>query len=403
MQTIKLFIIFYITIGYIILAEGGQRCEAQTGPATLSTEERNLAEQINLLYARATQIVLPAVVRLHVINLPEAVAKGEPAEATGSGCLLAQKGYLITAHHVIANAESIEVIFGDGSRFRAEKRMEDPDTELAVLRFDPGDKDMPAITWGDSEKMAAGMPVLVIGAPYAFEQTVTSGVVSFKGRRINKLGEWAYEDFIQTDAAINKGNSGGPLVNLFGEVVGVTSLIYDPSREGRFAGYGFAVPSNLARFVAEELAAKGYVRRGWLGLELCNVPLEQLRHLRPEDSLARSNDILSRNLGWLAKLDKQVQGVLVLGVFPEGPSAIGGVRPRDIIQKINGVEVITSKQIQYLIARTPPETQVIMDIWRNGGNVTLPVTLGDRRSVQEQPLNHGQDARGTGCIKEQQR
>jgi len=384
MRTRKRFIFSLLTIIYVIIAVEVRPSWAQTETTTLPPTLRNLAKQINQLYSRAAQAVLPAVVRLHVINQPEVVAKGEPEEVTGSGCLLPKAGYLITAHHIIADAERIEIIFTDGSRIRVDECMADPDTELAVLKFNSGDKELPAITWGDSEIMAAGMPVLAVGAPYAFEQTVTSGVVSFKGRRINKLGEWAYEDFIQTDAIINKGNSGGPLVNLLGEVVGITSLLYDPSREGRFAGYGFAVPSNLARFVAEELTAKGYIRRGWLGLELCNVPLEKLRHLRPEDALAQSNQMLGRSLQWLGSLDKQIQGVLVLGVSPDGPCLKSGVRPRDIIQKINGVEVASSKQIQYLIARTSPETQVILEIWRDGERVILPATLGDRRRIQEQ-------------------
>ncbi len=393
MRTNKIILILYLSISYIAVSGWSKPCWAQAEALPLPADQRNLAEKVNLLYSQAAQAVLPAVVRLHIVNLPEAVAQGEPEEATGSGCLLAQKGYVITAHHVIARAETIEIILGDGRRFRAYERMADPDTELAVLKFDPGDKELPAIIWGDSEKMSAGMPVLAMGAPYAFEQTVTSGVVSFKGRRINKLGEWAYEDFIQTDAAINKGNSGGPLVNLYGEVIGITSLIYDPAREGRFAGYGFAVPSSLARFVAEELTAKGYIRRGWLGLELCNVPLETLRHLRPDDALALSNVMLGRNLQWLANLDKQLQGVLVLGVSPDGPCAQSGIRPRDIIQKMNGVEVATSKQIQYLIARTPPGTEVIVEVWRDGKKVTLPVTLGDRRSLQEESTGRGRNNR----------
>lgn len=233
--------------------------------------EQQTAAAASAAFRRAAQIISPGVVRISTVE-EEAHFLGEafmfpllPREGMGSGFIVdAPRGYILTNNHVISNARKISVKLADGRVFAAQVRGADPLTDLAVLQIEAGE--LTGAKWGDSGRLQVGDWVLAVGNPFGFEQTVTAGIVSALGRR---GGLVPYENYIQTDAAINRGNSGGPLVNLNGEVVGISSWIY--SRSGGSQGIGFAIPSALAREVAGQLIREGKVVRGYLGLEMRDV------------------------------------------------------------------------------------------------------------------------------------
>lgn len=357
-------------------------------PAGLTPAEREQADQINKVFSRAAQIAMPGVVQLRATNAAVAEEnpgeEPDPIELLGSGCIIDAKGYIITANHVVEKAEKVTVFLADGQRFEAVEKLLDPDTELAMVRIEPGAVKLTAMSWGDSGLAQIGQPVLAIGAPFSLGQTVTSGVISFKGRHNGALGPWGYEDFIQTDTVINKGNSGGPLVNLYGEIIGINSMILNTNGTGIFTGYGFAVPSKLAQFVAQELMQYGKVRRGWLGIKLSRYSLAELRRLDPAAKEAQADEDLLASLVWVGQLKENVEGVLVLKVQRQTPAGRGGMRDRDIIVAVNGQPVATTKQFKQQVAQLPPNSVARMVVWRNGQRVPLEITLGDRDAAKEE-------------------
>ena len=290
-----------------------------------------------------------------------------PQESSGSGFLITQDGYIITNNHVVADADQINVILTDNRQLRARLVGRDPLTDVAVIKID-GER-FPAVRIGRSEDVRIGEWVLAIGNPLDLGTTVTSGIVSAQGRSLNNLigsnaGEnrrWAIEDFIQTDAPINPGNSGGPLVNLRGEVVGVNSAIASPT--GFYSGYGFAVPIDLARKVADDLIRYGRVRRPAVGIQVTNV--------RPEDAE-------------VYRLER-IQGVVVQD-FPEGsPSRAAGLRQGDVIVSVDGRPVQRVGQFQRMIAtRTPGET-VALEVIRYGERRRFEVRLIEAPTAAEEP------------------
>ena len=290
-----------------------------------------------------------------------------PQEASGSGFLITQDGYIITNNHVVADADQINVILTDNRQLRARLVGRDPLTDVAVIKIE-GER-FPAVRIGRSEDVRIGEWVLAIGNPLDLGTTVTSGIVSAQGRSLNNLigntagenGRWAIEDFIQTDAPINPGNSGGPLVNLRGEVVGVNSAIASPT--GFYSGYGFAVPIDLARKVADDLIRYGRVRRPAVGIQVTNV--------RPEDAE-------------VYRLER-IQGVVVQD-FPEGsPSRQAGVRQGDVIVSVDGRPVQRVGQFQRMIAtRTPGET-VTLEVVRYGERRRFEVRLIEAPTSAEEP------------------
>ena len=421
----------------MMLVIGGR---ASAEPAPLSATERDMATKINRVLSRAAEIAAPAVVQIRVfrsgpndnpredsdqLNRSDKQLnendeqlgendeqfyergiqsdgdnelfnnRGEPfdgsdgqvdgpSEILGSGCIISAKGYIVTCNHVVAGAKRIEVVLADGRRFGATGRYLDEDTELAVVRIRPKGAKLPVIRWGDSDEARVGEMVLAIGAPFAFNQTVTSGIISFKGRQTDILGTWGYEDFIQTDAAINKGNSGGPLVNLYGEVIGINSNIYTAGREF-FTGYGFAVPSKLAKFVTGELIRHGRVRRGWLGVKMSRVSLKDLRRVDMEHD-NRSNiwddEDLRSCVSWAKQLPERLEGVLILQVGPGSPAERGGMQGRDIVLEVNGKKIRRAAQLKYLIGTLQPGSTAKLLVWRDGRRVRLKVVLGDRQAAK---------------------
>ncbi len=281
--------------------------------------------------------------------------KRRKASALGSGFIIDPKGIVITNNHVIEGADEIIVNLPDGTRLKATLRGRDPKTDLAVLIVKP-EKPLPYVEFGDSDGVEVGDWVLAIGNPFGLGGTVTIGIVSARNRDINA---GPYDDFIQTDAAINKGNSGGPLFNMKGEVVGVNSAILSPS--GGSVGIGFSIPSNLAKKVVAQLVKYGETRRGWLGVRIQTVT---------ED--------LAEGLGL-----KKPRGALVADVTKGGPADKAGLRPRDVIVEFNGMKVEKMRDLPRIVAETPVGAEVTVRILRDGKPMDVKVTLGRLEKAEE--------------------
>src|ERR1700751_1553745 len=266
----------------------------------------------------------------------------------GSGFIVDTSGIVVTNNHVIADADEINIIMNDGSKFKAELVGVDKKTDLAVLKFKPT-KPLTAVKFGDSDKLRLGEWVIAIGNPFSLGGTVTAGIVSARNRDISS---GPYDNYIQTDAAINRGNSGGPLFNLGGEVVGINTAIISPS--GGSIGIGFAVPSNSAVAVIEQLRQYGETRRGWLGVRIQQVT----------DDIAESLNI------------KPPHGALVAGVDDKGPAKPGGIEPGDVVIKFDGHDVKEVRDLPRIVADTPVGKQVDVVIIRKGKKETHQVKVG---------------------------
>lgn len=266
----------------------------------------------------------------------------------GSGFVLDASGIIITNNHVIADADEITVNFSDGSKLEAELVGTDPKTDIAVLRVTP-EKPLTAVSFGDSEQARIGDWVMAIGNPFGLGGTVTLGIVSAVGRDISS---GPYDNFIQTDASINRGNSGGPLFNMNGEVVGINTAIISPS--GGSIGIGFSIPANLATKVVDQLVEFGETRRGWLGVQIQTV-----------------TDEIAESLGL-----EEASGALVSGVVKDGPAEKSGVLSGDIILEFDGKKVDEMRDLPIIVADTAVEKEVDVLVLRKGEKQTIGVTLG---------------------------
>ena len=271
----------------------------------------------------------------------------------GSGVIVSADGYILTNHHVIDGAEEITIEMVDRETFKAELIGSDPPSDLAVLRAERR-TGLPRLDLGNSDEMRIGDVVLAIGNPLGIGQTVTMGIISAKGRATG-LSDGSFEDFLQTDAAINRGNSGGALINTNGELVGINSQILSPT--GAYIGIGFAIPSNMAKSVMDQLVSTGRVRRGQLGITIQPVTAEIAEKL---------------------KMDRP-RGVLVREVSPGGPAQRAGLRSGDVILALNGTEVNDSNALRIRVASTPPGTEVTVKVLRDGREQDLRVRLGEFR------------------------
>ncbi|MGX0964765.1 serine protease Do [Bradyrhizobium japonicum] len=266
----------------------------------------------------------------------------------GSGFIIDTTGVVVTNNHVIADADEINVILNDGTKIRADLVGVDKKTDLAVLKFKPP-KPLVAVKFGDSDKLRLGDWVIAIGNPFSLGGTVTAGIVSAKNRDISS---GPYDSYIQTDASINRGNSGGPLFNLDGDVIGVNTLIISPS--GGSIGIGFAVPSKTVVAVVDQLRQFGELRRGWLGVRIQGVT----------DEIAESLNI------------KPARGALVAGVDDKGPAKPAGIEPGDVVVKFDGKDVKDPKDLSRVVADTAVGKEVDVVIIRKGQEETKKVTLG---------------------------
>ena len=274
----------------------------------------------------------------------------------GSGFIIDPSGIVVTNNHVIADADEVNVILNDGTRLKAEVIGHDQKTDIALVRVKP-DKPLKAVQFGDSDKLRLGEWVVAIGNPFSLGGTVTAGIVSARNRDINS---GPYDNYIQTDAAINRGNSGGPLFNLNGEVVGVNTAIISPS--GGSIGIGFAVPSKTAVAVIDQLRQFGETRRGWLGVRIQQVT----------DDIADSLNI------------KPAKGALVAGVEDKGPAKPAGIEPGDVIVKFDGKDVKEMKDLPRIVADTPVGKDVEVVIIRKGQEAKKTVKLGRLEDGEKQ-------------------
>jgi serine protease Do len=267
----------------------------------------------------------------------------------GSGVIVDPSGIVVTNAHVVERATDIEVTTADGKKHKANVVGTDPKTDLAVLRLQGGGP-YPAANLGDSDRVKVGDWVLAIGSPFGLQQTVTAGIISAKGRSI---GQGPFDDFLQTDAAINPGNSGGPLVNMSGEVVGINSAIL--SRTGGNVGIGFSIPVNMAKRIYTELAAKGKVTRGWLGVSIQPLTTD-----------------LAKGFGL-----KEANGVLISDVVADSPAAQAGIASGDIIIEFDRKKVDSPQELQKVVAATTPGRAVPLKVWRDKGEKTLEIKIGE--------------------------
>jgi len=265
----------------------------------------------------------------------------------GSGVIVDPSGYILTNNHVIRGADEIKVTLFDKREFKGKVIGTDPKTDLAVVKIDA--KDLPYIELGDSDKLKVGELVIAIGNPYGLNQTVTMGIVSATGRA--NVGIADYEDFIQTDAAINPGNSGGALVNARGELVGINTAIF--STTGGYQGIGFAIPSNMAKAVMEQLIKNKKVIRGWLGVSIQTLTPDMRKHFGL----------------------KEDRGVVINQIFENSPAEKAGLKEEDIILQYNGKDITDPTQLRNLVANTPPGKEVELKVFRDGKTFTVKVTI----------------------------
>jgi serine protease Do len=276
--------------------------------------------------------------------------KPRKATSLGSGFVIDPAGYIVTNNHVIADADEITVILHDDTNLKAELVGRDTKTDVAVLKVKT-DKPLVAARWGDSDKSRVGDLVLAIGNPFGLGGSVTAGILSARQRDINS---GPYDDFLQTDAAINRGNSGGPMFNMDGEVIGINTAIYSPS--GGSIGIGFAIPSNLAKAVAAELTQEPdhAVHRGWLGVRIQAV-----------------TDEIAESLG----LDKP-HGALVASLSDNGPAQAGGIQPGDVILSFDGKPVVDMRHLPRLVAESTVGKTVPVTVWRKRKATAVQVKVG---------------------------
>ncbi len=282
----------------------------------------------------------------------------------GSGFVVDPSGIVVTNNHVVAEADEITVIFSDEGRRTAEVLGRDVKTDLAVLRVkkEDGDGDLPFVEFGDSDEARVGDWVVAIGNPFGLGGSVTAGIVSARSRNINA---GPYDDFIQTDASINRGNSGGPLFNMDGKVIGVNTAIFSPS--GGSVGIGFAIAANLAKPIIRQLREFGEIRRGWLGVRIQPVT----------DEIAES-----------LALDKP-RGALVASVFDPGPAATAGFEAGDIILKFDGKDVPRVRVLPRIVAETEIGKAVGVEVWRKGEKISLSVKIGELKEDEVAALASG--------------
>lgn len=381
-------LLFALSFGAILIAAlsksnlkaSGSGIEFKTTPPI--TNINPSVTDMNNAFVEISKAVTPTVVYIEVTNkakqnqggqqqqMPEGFEfffgpdqmPGEqmPSQGSGSGVIISNDGYIMTNNHVVASASEhgIRVVLTDKREFEAKLIGTDPNTDIAVIKIEGAD--LPVATIGNSDNVQVGQWVLAVGNPLGLNNTVTSGIVSALGRNVQVSGDaYSINNFIQTDAAINPGNSGGALVDISGSVVGINAAI--KSNTGYFQGYGFAIPINLARNVADELIRSGKITRGYIGVQIKDVDMKE-----------------AKGLG----LDR-AKGVLVQGVVKGGAGEEAGVQIGDVILKVDGQEVNASNQLQTIIGQKRPGEAVSLEIFRDGNITNKSVVLKPRAEDNE--------------------
>jgi len=351
------------------LAANSDGNEIVLGSTTPVSAELQGLENLSKAFVQVAKEVSPSVVTInsevvvknsnpfmddeffrYFFRMPE--QQDQVRRGLGSGVIVNADGYILTNHHVIKDADEITVTL-EGKEYDAEIIGKDPESDLAVIKIDK--TDLVPVKLGNSESLEVGEWVMAIGNPFSSDlnKTVTAGIVSAKGRTSLMRGSGiTYEDFIQTDAAINPGNSGGPLVNLRGELVGINTAIVGQAN----IGIGFAIPINLAKNVMEQLIKEGHVVRGWLGVVITNL----------DPDMAEAFGL------------KDAKGALISDIVDDSPAAKAGLKEGDVVLKLDNTVIETSDQLTMLIGSKAPDSKIKLTVWRENGEKTLTVTLGER-------------------------
>ncbi len=336
-------------------AASAQNYTPATGPR-IDPKDVQVLTALDAEYTRLVAAVTPAVVAINAASGAEpdpfqvlfGRRKGREKQAVGSGVIVSQEGHILTNHHVVSGMEKIAVQLSDGRRIAARLIGTDEVSDIAVLKIDA--PDIVPLPLGDSDTVNPGQMVFAVGNPFGLQETVTQGIVSAKGRRA--MADSGVE-FLQTDAAVNQGNSGGPLLNLRGEIIGINSAIYSTSPDGAWLGISFAIPANVARRALESVLKTGRIVRGYLGVTMLALTPEIVRELRLPDA----------------------NGTFVIDVLPNSPAARAGLQPRDIIRRFNGRVISDIYALRARVAETDLGEKVELGILRGGReqNVTVEI------------------------------
>lgn len=336
-----------------VVTEGQPPVAFTSGPQTAPPLPANFTEAATkamptVVHIRSVQQVEPRTTRER--RFQEFFGTPRPSQATGSGVIISKKGYIVTNNHVVEGATEVEVTLYDKRKYKAEVLGTDPSTDLAVLRVDA--PDLKAIDLGNSDNAQVGQWVLAVGNPFDLTSTVTAGIISAKGRDISILeGQYAIESFIQTDAAVNPGNSGGALVSTEGELIGINTAIATPT--GTYAGYSFAVPVNLTKKVVQDIIDYGEVRRGYLGVTITAL----------DNRMAKELGLQSNN------------GVYVNRVLDDSGANAAGLQEGDVIVGVEGQDITSPNELQEKVGSRNPGDYVDLTIIRNGNRQTLSAQL----------------------------
>lgn len=356
-RTLILVAMFVFLIGLIALPSFIGRIQYAMTKAELTAISDSAANAelatVGKLFTSLARLIGPAVVNVsskrtvlfvadEIGSLRGTTMKGGTDESIGSGVLVDSSGIIVTNYHVVSQVDSIEVKLADGRRFDAQLLGADAATDLAVLKIDA--MNLPVAQWGDSNTVEAGEMVWAIGNPFGLDRTITYGIVSAIGRR--GITEDPFQEFLQTDASINPGNSGGPLVDVHGAIMGITTAIVGQD----YQGIGFAIPSNTAKTISDEIILHGHVERGYLGM-----------------ALRQSNDS-----------KKGISGAMVFAVDPNSPSAVAGIRPGDIVIGFNGERIPEPTKLVLLLTRASIGGVSSLQILRDDEEQTLEVRIGRR-------------------------
>ena len=363
-----------IVIGVVVAGARGRTPLAQ--PAPTLVQAPILPVQMPLTtgtFAKVADAIKPAVININTVSrggggrsqieeffgeeffrrffgdAPERI----PQRSLGSGVIIDPTGIALTNAHVVEKATEIEVITLDGNKHKAKTVGVDKKTDLAVLKLDDGKGKFAHARLGDSDRLQVGDWVIAVGSPFGLQSTVTAGIISAKARQI---GQGPFDDFLQTDAAINPGNSGGPLVNMQGEVVGINTAIVAGG-----SGIGFAIPSNMARKIYTELSTKGRVTRGWLGVSIQPLTAD-----------------LAASFG-----AKDTRGVLISDVVADSPAGKAGLKPGDILLEFEGKKTEAPSDLQRAVGLTNPGHEAKVKVWREGGERTLDIRIGEAPDDRE--------------------
>jgi S1-C subfamily serine protease len=332
---------------------------AQTGQPYPASDIFKLSDR----FSQVAERVAPAVVAIEA-SKPAKSGKKETTEEAGSGVLVRLENrpgfFVITNNHVVSDArpENVSIALADGRLFRPARILADPESDIALLPIETND--LPTALMGDSVRMRVGQWVLAVGSPFGLNQTVTHGIISARNRGQVSLGSSIrIKDFLQTDAAINPGSSGGPLINMDGEVIGINTAI--ASHNGSNSGVAFSIPINLVKRVSQQLLDRGSVARGYLGVQLA--------------ASFEAGDALKLGLD-------RAQGALVETVLPETPAAVGGLRANDVVLQVNGVAIRNESHLINLVSTLPAGQRIRVVLWRDRQSLTVEVVIGDWTKAQ---------------------